>query len=163
MILDRPVHAPEAADGTTASAVAAPVASGFAVYGGLAQTFNPPPPDFRPSQAGWRVMITSQAALASSLLIIPWAVQARSHRPHSWRPHFPEVRRLRPERHVDFRCCTGERDAHDASTSGITDEDGMTNAAYSYRWLGGSPKSAALPAPPTPWLPASRYRPSRCG
>ena len=45
MALDRPVHAPETADGTTAPAVAAPLASGFAAYGGLAQ-MSPPPPDF---------------------------------------------------------------------------------------------------------------------
>ena len=44
MTLDRPVHAPETADGPTASAVAAPLASGFAAYGGLAQMFTPPPP-----------------------------------------------------------------------------------------------------------------------
>ena len=37
------VHATEAADGTAASAVAAPLTSGFAAYGGLAQTFTPPP------------------------------------------------------------------------------------------------------------------------
>ena len=42
MALDRPVHAPEAADGTTAHAVAAPVAPGTAVHGGLAHM----PPDF---------------------------------------------------------------------------------------------------------------------
>ena len=43
MAVDRPVHAPEAADGTAAPAVAAPLASGFAAYGGLAQMFTPPP------------------------------------------------------------------------------------------------------------------------
>ena len=37
MPLDRPVHAPETADGTTAPAVAAPVALGSAAHGGLAQ------------------------------------------------------------------------------------------------------------------------------
>ena len=42
MALNRPVHAPEAEDGTTAPAVAAPVALGAAVQGGLAQ--KPPPP-----------------------------------------------------------------------------------------------------------------------
>ena len=42
MALDRLVHAPEAADGTTAPAVAAPVALGSAVHGGLAQMFTPP-------------------------------------------------------------------------------------------------------------------------
>ena len=46
MMLDRPVHAPETADGTTAPAVAAPAALGSAVHGNLAQTFNPPPPRF---------------------------------------------------------------------------------------------------------------------
>ena len=35
MALDRPVHAPEAEDGTTAPAVAAPVALGAAVQRGL--------------------------------------------------------------------------------------------------------------------------------
>ena len=39
MALDRPVHAPEAADGTTARAVAAPAAPGSAAHGGLAQMF----------------------------------------------------------------------------------------------------------------------------
>ena len=50
MALDRPVHAAEEADGTAASAVASPLASGFAVRGGLAQPLptpvTPPPPDF---------------------------------------------------------------------------------------------------------------------
>ena len=41
MGLDRPVHAPEAADGTTAPAVAVPVALGSAPHGGLAQPFPP--------------------------------------------------------------------------------------------------------------------------
>ena len=44
MTLDRPVPAPEAADGTTAPAVAALLASGFAAYASLAQMFTPPPP-----------------------------------------------------------------------------------------------------------------------
>ena len=44
MALDRPVHAPEPADGTTAPAVALHAALGSAVHGGLAQTFPPPPP-----------------------------------------------------------------------------------------------------------------------
>ena len=35
MALNRPVHAPETADGATAPAVAAPVAPGSAVHGGL--------------------------------------------------------------------------------------------------------------------------------
>ena len=46
MALDRPVHAPEAADGGTATAVAAPAAQGSAVHGSLAQMS--PPPDFGP-------------------------------------------------------------------------------------------------------------------
>ena len=46
MTLDRPVHADETADGTAALAVARHVALGFAVYGGLAQMFTPPPPIF---------------------------------------------------------------------------------------------------------------------
>ena len=44
MTLDRPVHAPETADGMTARAVAAPAAPGSAVHGGLAQMSPPPPP-----------------------------------------------------------------------------------------------------------------------
>ncbi len=39
---NKPLQAPEAADGTTAPAVAAPLASGFAAYGGLAHMFTPP-------------------------------------------------------------------------------------------------------------------------
>ena len=39
---NKPLHAPETADGTAAPAVAAPLASGFAAYGGLAQ-MSPPP------------------------------------------------------------------------------------------------------------------------
>ena len=58
MTLDRPVHADETADGTAAHAVAAPLASGFAAYGGLAQMFTPP--DFLPSQDGQRVVIISR-------------------------------------------------------------------------------------------------------
>ena len=42
MTLDRPVHAPETADGTTVAAVAAPVALGSAMRGDLVQTFSPP-------------------------------------------------------------------------------------------------------------------------
>ena len=45
MALDRPVHAPETADGTTASAVALHVVPGSAVPGGLEHT-SPPPPTF---------------------------------------------------------------------------------------------------------------------
>ena len=44
MALDRPVHAPEAADGATAGAVALHVAPGSAVHDGLAHMFTPPPP-----------------------------------------------------------------------------------------------------------------------
>ena len=43
MMLDRPVHAPEAADGATAPAVALHVALGSAAHGGLEQTLNPSP------------------------------------------------------------------------------------------------------------------------
>ena len=41
MTLDRPVHAPEPADGTTEPAVALHAALGSAVDGGLAQLFTP--------------------------------------------------------------------------------------------------------------------------
>ena len=44
MTLDRPVHAPEAADGMAAPAVALHVTPEAAVNGGLAQMFTPPPP-----------------------------------------------------------------------------------------------------------------------
>ena len=53
MALDRPAHAPEAADGTTAPAVAALAALGSAVHGSLAHMFTPPP-DFWPRLAGGR-------------------------------------------------------------------------------------------------------------
>ena len=46
MALDRPVQAREAACSSTAPAVAAPLALGFAAHGGLAQMFTPPPPRF---------------------------------------------------------------------------------------------------------------------
>ena len=72
---NKPVHAPETADETAVPAVAAPVSLGTATHGNLG---HPPPPDFRPSQAGWRVVIASRAALAPRLLLIPWAVQAQS-------------------------------------------------------------------------------------
>ena len=49
---NKPLQAPETADGTTAPAVAAPLASGFAAYGGLAQMFTPPPPIFGPGKPG---------------------------------------------------------------------------------------------------------------
>ena len=52
MAFDRPVHAREAACGMTTPAVAAPLAPGFAAYGGLAQMFTPPPPDFWPRLPG---------------------------------------------------------------------------------------------------------------
>ena len=42
MALDGPVHAPGTADGTTAPAVAVPVAPGTAERGGLAQKSPPP-------------------------------------------------------------------------------------------------------------------------
>ena len=42
MALDRPVHAAEAEDGTTAHAVAAPLAPGISALGGIAQKFTPP-------------------------------------------------------------------------------------------------------------------------
>ena len=54
MALDRPVHAHGTADATTAPAVAAPLASGFAAHSGVAQMFTPPPPDFWPRLAGGR-------------------------------------------------------------------------------------------------------------
>ena len=76
MTLDRPVHAVETADGPAAPAVAAPLASGFAAYGGLAQMFTPPPPDFGPLRPAGRDYLPE--ALAPGLLIIPWAVQAQS-------------------------------------------------------------------------------------
>ncbi len=41
MAFDRPIHAPETADGTKARVVAAPVTPGTAIHGGLAQTFPP--------------------------------------------------------------------------------------------------------------------------
>ena len=49
MALDRPVHAPETADGTAAAAVALHVAPGSTVHAGLAQM---PPPDFWSRLAG---------------------------------------------------------------------------------------------------------------
>ena len=77
MTLDRPVHADETADGTAAHAVAAPLASGFAAYGGLAHMFTPPPPRFS-ALSGWLAgRDYLPEALAPGLLIIPWAVQAQ--------------------------------------------------------------------------------------
>ncbi len=71
MTLDRPVHEPETADGTEAPAVAAPLASGFAAYSGLAQMFTPPP-----------ILGVSHNRLRRltplSLALIPWVVQAQS-------------------------------------------------------------------------------------
>ena len=52
MTLDRPVHASETADGTTAPAVAALAALGSAMRGDLVQTFTPPPPIFGLGLAG---------------------------------------------------------------------------------------------------------------
>ena len=49
MALDRPVHAPGAADGTTAPAVAVPTAPGSAVHGDLTLTLTP---DFQSWLAG---------------------------------------------------------------------------------------------------------------
>ena len=43
MTLDRPLHAPETADGTTAPTVTAPLAPGISALGGIAQKFTPPP------------------------------------------------------------------------------------------------------------------------
>ena len=51
MGLDRPVHAPEAAEGTTEPAVALHAAPGTAVHGGLTLTLTP---DFQPRLAGGR-------------------------------------------------------------------------------------------------------------
>ena len=65
MVLDRPVHAAEAADGTT---VGAPLASGCAAYGGLAQ--NAPPPRFLASAGRGYVMTTSQRLSPLPLLLI---------------------------------------------------------------------------------------------
>ena len=48
MALDRPVHAPEAEDGTTALPSLRTVAPGSAAHGGLTQT----PPIFGPRLAG---------------------------------------------------------------------------------------------------------------
>ena len=52
MAFDRPVQAREATCSMTAPAVAAPLASGCAVHGGLAQMS--PPPDFWTRLAGGR-------------------------------------------------------------------------------------------------------------
>ena len=41
MALDRPVHAPEAADGTEAPVVTAPVAPGTSAHDGLAEVHPP--------------------------------------------------------------------------------------------------------------------------
>ena len=56
-----PAHAPETADGP---AVAAPLASGFAAYGGPAQMFTPPPPDFGPLRPAGRDYLPEDLALA---------------------------------------------------------------------------------------------------
>ena len=44
MAFDRPVHAPETADGTTARAAVARFAAESAGHDALAQMFTPPPP-----------------------------------------------------------------------------------------------------------------------
>ena len=44
MALDRPVNAPEAADGATAPAVAPQVAPASVAHGDVVQRFIPPPP-----------------------------------------------------------------------------------------------------------------------
>ena len=92
MAFDRPVHAAETADGPAAPVVAAPLASGFAAYGGLAQMFPPPPPRFS-GLSGQRVVIISRRTS-------PWPADHplgrpgperphRAHQPHSCRPHRP--------------------------------------------------------------------------
>ncbi len=55
MALDRPIHAPETAGGTTRSSVALHVAPGSAVHSGLAQAFTPPLPPRFSSPAHCRV------------------------------------------------------------------------------------------------------------
>ena len=49
---NKPLQAPETAYGPAAPAVAAPLASGFAAHGGLAQMFTPPPPILAPEGRG---------------------------------------------------------------------------------------------------------------
>ena len=71
MALDRSVHAPETADGTAVPAVAAPLASGFAAYGGLAQLFTPPGYLGRSHDHPRRLT-------PLPLALIPWVVQAQS-------------------------------------------------------------------------------------
>ena len=73
-----PAHAPETADGP---AVAAPLASGFAAYGGLAQMFTPPPPPIL-AFSGQRVVITSRRTS-------PWPADHPPGRPGPERPHRP--------------------------------------------------------------------------
>ena len=72
MALGRPVHAPEAADGTTRSSVALNVAPGSAVHGGLAQMFTPPPPppppDFRHPPIAGSLHFSSTALDSPALL-----------------------------------------------------------------------------------------------
>ena len=54
-----------------------------------------------------------------------------------------------------------------ADTSGIADDDGLANVAYGYRWVANDGTSdtdiAGATAPPTPWLPPTKARPSRSG
>ena len=64
MALDRPVHAPETADGTTARAVAAPLALGSVVHGG--QTT---PTDRKPWQTGSELIASGRLAPLPLLLI----------------------------------------------------------------------------------------------
>ena len=67
MTLDRPVREPETADGAT---VAAPLASGFAAYSGLAQL---PPPGYLGRSHDHPRRLTPLP-----LALIPWVVQAQS-------------------------------------------------------------------------------------
>ena len=49
-----------------------------------------------------------------------------------------------------------------ASTTGITDSDGLTNATFTYQWLADDAAiSGATGPPPTRWWPQTRARPSR--
>ena len=237
MTLERPVPAPEAADGATAPAVALHVALETAVHGGLAQT-SPPILALSGRMAGHDYL--PGGPLAPGLLIIPWAVQAQSDPTDLTRPiadglialewdvsarnaaggpdpdgkHHRNLRRRRPDqpglplrvgvrRHLHRRCdefhlhapVNRQRQGHHgaghihgrrglrrvaigdssvdlvgdplppveitatpdsnsqatgeptisgtpqvgqtltASTSGISDDDGLTNVSYSYQWL----------------------------
>ena len=148
MALDRPVHAPETADGTTAPAVAAPLTSGFAAYGGLAQM----PPRFSALAGRRRVMIASgrlapwpadhplgrpgperpPGPIADGLIALEWDVPARSaalisgaarvgETPTTRIPEFAHTRALR---HATFtRLCVPDDGAADA---GIPDAKSTT-------------------------------------